>query len=310
MKDYMEYDTLEERLMHMVFGFTVSPDHKIALGEELTKTVSEILDELTERERVVLLNHIKDGETVEEQAAKYEVEEDEIRSVIAKALRKIRYPKRSKRLAVFIKYPGEDRIEKIFEKNLGLMEEYSITTPKEFIKALGDRYNCETRNSIMSKLTAKEQAWVKEYYLRNCNAGMDRFPACIKVTINWMHGAAWTPKDKDYLTEVKAEFDRIKSTVKYDCKTSYGMTAKLQSPIDAEFEDAFFSIAEAAQWQTTIEEQGTFAMDNDPVSIECEFGEGFICEMKGNIPNYYPYDKLFGMSQELFRKLREQVLDL
>ena len=126
MKDYMEYDTLEERLMHMVFGFTVSPDHKIALSEELTKTVSEILDELTERERVVLLNHIKDGETVEEQAAKYEVEEDEIRSVIAKALRKIRYPKRSKRLAVFIKYPGEDRIEKIFEKNPGLMEAYYL----------------------------------------------------------------------------------------------------------------------------------------------------------------------------------------
>ncbi len=310
MQEYMKHDTFEERLVHMVFGFGPFPEYKIELGEGLTKAVNEVLDELTERERIVLLNHVKDCETNAEQAAKYEVSEDTIRVYIGKALRKLRHPRRSRRLAVFVRMPSEDRIEKVFAKNPELMEEYSITTPKEFIKALGDRYNCETRNAIMSRLTAKEQAWVKEFYLRNCNAGIDRGVACIKVTIKWMKGAAWTPVGRDYLSEVTAEYDRLKSTVKYSTKTYNGVIMKLQSAIDAEFEDIFFSTAEQAQWMTENDETGSYSIDNDPVSIECESGEGFICEMEGNTPNYHPYDRLYEMSQELFRKLRKQAMDL
>ncbi len=103
MLDYMDYETFEERLMHKVFG--IWEGHTVNVCEELTAVINEVLSEITERERAVLLKHIKDGESVQEQAAEFEVDEETIQMELAKAIRKIRHPSRSRRLSKFIIIP-------------------------------------------------------------------------------------------------------------------------------------------------------------------------------------------------------------
>ncbi len=200
------------------------------------------------------------------------------------------------------------QIEKVIKKNTWLTKEFSIGSIDEFRKALGDRYDSKIRDAIMSGLSAKERSLVREYYLRNCNAGMDRFPACIKITIEWEHRDVWIPKDSDYITEMRSEYDRIKSVVKISCKTRAGMSTKIQSIMDETFEDEFFSFAENALWEERNDAEESYLIDANPMYVRCEFSDGTVRESKGKYPLYYPYDKLNDMGQEYWKKCIVPVL--
>ncbi len=204
----------------------------------------------------------------------------------------------------------DERIEDLIKHYPELMKEFSIETIEDFKRVLGDRYSHESRDELVSKLSANKQVLVKEFYLKKCPAGMDRSPACIKVTIHWSHTSAWIPRDIDYMENVSAEFDRIKSRVKYICKTNQGTECIIQSTLDSAFEKDFFSIADAAQWKTVKAEEGSYLLDTDPVSIVCEFGMGATsCGLKGNHPGYHPYDKLYKMSMNLLEQLKKQLMN-
>lgn len=196
---------------------------------------------------------------------------------------------------------GEKRLAKVYKRNPALMKEFGISSVGAFIKALGDLYDSETRKALMSVLPEKDRICVKEYYLRNCRAGLDRFPACLKITITWSKGV-WKPCNNDYYTEMKVEYDRIKSLVKYSGKTFLGVKYKLQSPLSEAFEDQLFIHGEVARFGDT---QDFRAFDSDMVTIICEYADGEVYEING-----HPDIPLFQDAQSHFRKLQEQLVDI
>lgn len=194
---------------------------------------------------------------------------------------------------------GKKHLEKVYKRNPVLMEGFGISSFEDFINALGDCYDRETRKALMSDLPEKDRKCVKEYYLRNCRAGLDRFPACIKITITWSIGI-WEPCDNDYYIEMKAEYDRIKGLVKYSGKTFLGVVHKLQSPLSEEFEDRLFKHGEAMRAGGT---QDSYLLDSDMVSVVCEYADGKIYELKID-----PDNLLFIDSRSHFQELQQQLV--
>ena len=197
----------------------------------------------------------------------------------------------------------EVQITRLLKRNSRLMKEFGISSVEGLIKALGDRYDNETRKKLMPMLSPKDQALVREYYLRNCNAGLDRFPACLKVIIKWSIGV-YHPDRNDYYTNIDAEYDRISRSVKYSYKTHRGIEVSINAPLSEEFENAFFPFGEAAQGR---DENESYIIDSDMVSILCELADGSKCELHGNYPGYHPYDDLYRLFNEHFRELMKQL---
>lgn len=307
MQDYMKYELFEERMLHMIFG----PMHgaEIIIRDDFKDKIDEVLSEvgISENERDILLRHVRGCRSLKEQSLVLEPSEDETESQLAWIVYRVCYSPMVMKLEQFIKMPGEDHIEEIIKKNPKLMDEFSIDSPDVFKDALGDHYNNEKRKALLSRLSIREQAWVNEYYLRNRRGGIDRFPNCLKVTIKWKHSFIWTKKEQDYIVNWKAEFDRIKNRVKYECTTLNGIDTKIQAFLAEEFRNDFFMTAETAQWECRKNKEESYAFDVNPVSIVCEFGMGPTCELRGNYPGYRPYDKLYEMGRHLFNQLLESL---
>ncbi len=124
-----------------------------------------------------------------------------------------------------------------------LMREFSIETLEDLKKALGDRYIYEVRKALMDRLSKKDRAHLRDFYYHNCPAGLDRRPACIKVTIDWVHSKMWITKDRDYIQTTKAEFERIKLRVTIKCQTQQGTQVTFKASLDEAFAEEFLSLA-------------------------------------------------------------------
>lgn len=196
--------------------------------------------------------------------------------------------------------------ETLIARNAKLMREFSIETPEDLKEALGDLYhNQETRKALLDRLSEKNRILLRGFYYHNCPAGLDRFPACVKVTIDWAYSDVWIPKDRDHIKTIKAEFDRIKFRVTFKCQTQLGTQITFKASLDETFAEEFFSLADRV-W--SMDPSGVNALDADRFSVECVFGEGSIRQSVGNHPDYHPYGELYDLMRDLFSKLR-RVLD-
>ena len=162
--------------------------------------------------------------------------------------------------------------ETLIARNAELMREFSIETPDDLKKALGDRCRKqEFRKALMDRLSEKDRILLRDFYYHNCPAGLDRRPACIKVTIDWAHSKMWIPKDRDYIQTIKAEFDRIKLRVTFKCKTQQGTQITIKASLDEAFAEKFFSLADSAWWEDPEMISGINAFDADRFSVKCVF---------------------------------------
>lgn len=195
--------------------------------------------------------------------------------------------------------------ETLIARNAKLMREFSIETPEDLKEALGDLYhNQETRKALLDRLSEKNRILLRDFYYHNCPAGLDRFPACVKVTIDWAQSDVQIPKDRDYILTKKAEFDRIKLRVTFKCQTQLGTQITFKASLDEVFEEKFFPLAESA-WSKDPDEVNAF--DADRFSVKCVFGEGSIRQSAGNHPDYPPYGELYVLARHLFSQLREAL---
>ena len=151
--------------------------------------------------------------------------------------------------------------ETLIARNAKLMREFSIETTEDLIKALGDRYCNEVRKALMDRLSDKDRILLRDFYYHNCPAGLDRRPACVKVTIDWAHSKMWIPKDRDYIQTIKAEFDRIKLRVTFKCQTQQGTQVTFKASLDEAFAEEFFSLADSAWWEDPKMHSGINAFD-------------------------------------------------
>ena len=194
--------------------------------------------------------------------------------------------------------------ETLIARNAKLMREFSIETPEDLKEALGDRYhNQEIRKALMDRLSEKNRILLRDFYYHNCPAGLDRFPACVKVTIDWAQSDVWNPKDRDYIQTTKAEFDRIKLRVTFKCQTQQGTQVTFKASLDEAFAEEFFSLADSAWWEDPEMHSGVNAFDADRFSVKCVFGEGSIRQSAGNHPDYHPYGELKHLMEMLFSHL-------
>ena len=198
--------------------------------------------------------------------------------------------------------------ETLIARNAKLMREFSIETPEDLKEALGDRYhNQEIRKALMDRLSEKNRILLRDFYYHNCPAGLDRFPACVKVTIDWAQSDVWNPKDRDYIQTTKAEFDRIKLRVTFKCQTQRGTQITFKVSLDEAFAEEFFSLADSAWWEDPEMLSGVNAFDADRFSVKCVFGEGSIRQSAGNHPDYHPYGELHDLMQHMFSRLRKTL---
>lgn len=90
------------------------------LSEDRLRGIEHALETLTERERDCLVKYYRDGRSYKDIAKDYQVTQERIRQVIAKALRKLRYPTRRKFLLLGYKIgTGEvyrEEREKVLEE--------------------------------------------------------------------------------------------------------------------------------------------------------------------------------------------------
>ena len=101
----------EEHGVQSVLGDFITDDSKSteeeAIQPILKETIKEVMADLTEREREILILRfgLEDGNarTLEEVGKKYKITRERIRQIEAKALRKLRMPSRSKKLEGFWK---------------------------------------------------------------------------------------------------------------------------------------------------------------------------------------------------------------
>ncbi len=198
--------------------------------------------------------------------------------------------------------------ETLIARNGELMRELSIETPEDLKKALGDQYhNQELRKALMDRLSEKDRILLRDFYYHDCPAGLDRFPACIKVTIDWAQSDVWIPKERDYIQTTKAEFERIKLRVTIKCQTQQGTQVTFKASLDEAFAEEFFSLAESAWWEDPEMHSGVNAFDADRFSVKCVFGEGRIRQSSGNHPDYHPYGELYDFARRLFSQLCEAL---
>ena len=194
----------------------------------------------------------------------------------------------------------EERITKIIENNKSLMEKFSIQSIADLKFMLGDRYvNNIWRWGIISALSAEDGLIVKEYYLKTCNAGKDKCPACLKVKVSWECGK---PDDAILDTDMvsfEADFDRINSGAVIECRYSNGDIIKKTQVFDSEFEDQFFTGAEVAYWAVESDE---CLIDEDHVSVRCEYADGTIRESSGDSP-VLPYEQLYLITRDFLNEL-------
>ena len=95
--------------------------------------------------------------------------------------------------------------ETLIARNAKLMREFSIETPEDLKEALGDLYhNQETRKALLDRLSEKNRILLRDFYYHNCPAGLDRFPACVKVTIGKKTAVlGWFPYEADVTEAVR-----------------------------------------------------------------------------------------------------------
>ena len=198
--------------------------------------------------------------------------------------------------------------EILIARNAELMREFSVDNPEDLKKVLGDQYhNQETRKALMDRLSEKDRILLRDFYYYDCPSGLDRFPACVKVTIDWVYSDKWKPIDWDYIKTMKAEFDRIKLCARFKCRTQQGVQFTVKSSLDEAFEEEFFSLADRAWWEDPQMRSGVNAFDADWFSVKCDFADGSIRKSARNHPDYLPYGKLHDLMQDLFSQLREAL---
>lgn len=166
-------------------------------------------------------------------------------------------------------------IKGFIARNADLMRKYEIASPEALVSALGDCYNCEKRYVLLNELPAEDRNYLRDYYYRNCNAGRDKEPACLKVVVTYFYKSTWTPKGRDYLVEYKAEFDRIAGTIRCDGKTQRGAEVSIHSVLDEKKVYDLFSCAEASRRK---DDKTGYYMDADRTIIHCEYADGFSCD--------------------------------
>lgn len=201
----------------------------------------------------------------------------------------------------------EKKLRDFFNRNSELMAEFSIKTRDDLINALGDRYKENSRLTLMDRMTVTDLRFLREFYLRNCKAGIDRSPACIKVTIDWAPGIAWTSNDEDCIVSLKIKLDRLKLQAQYDYKTKGGSKGRISCPISEEFESSFFAMAETT-WFT---EKSAFlpSLDADILVMNCIFGtddvRGFDSRVNNVTEPFNTYVMLYQQSLVMFDLLRK-----
>lgn len=187
-----------------------------------------------------------------------------------------------------------ERITNIYNCNRSLFEEWSYWSVEEFEKSFDNLFR-EHMGSLKEILSKKDFEYLKGCWLRNFYNGRDNCPACIKVIVTWNHSVAFTPRDRDYVEVVRAEFDRIKSQVKYSAESHNKLNGTIKADLSEQFEDKFFGIAEHSFWERR--DDPTYMMDGPQGTVKCFFSDGYVAESKGNFPDYYPYNQLYEMSQ-------------
>lgn len=195
-----------------------------------------------------------------------------------------------------------EHIVDVFNRNRNLFEEWSIRSPEEFLKNKHWIY-CEHEGILRETLSNKDYRYLKEDWLRNSYRGRDNCPACIKVSITWKHSETFTPRDRDYLETVKVEFDRVKSQAKYFCESHKKINGTIKADLSAKFEKEFFCIAECAYYEST--DNHPYMMDSHSAVVKCVFSNGVVAESRGTFPDYFPYDRLYGMAQ--IKQLVDQI---
>lgn len=184
-------------------------------------------------------------------------------------------------------------VNDVFFRNPDVMRRLSIDSPEALVDALGDRYIPAKREDLLEQLPDKDKRFLRDYYYRNCNAGMDRQPACLEVRISYDHYSMYEHKsDNDYVTGYKALFNRIENSARYEGKTVKGTSLDVAVSLNKEMSDELFYSAEGARQQYEYEKrQGkdskSYYIDAGPVPVRCIFADGFSFELDARTHSFF-----------------------
>lgn len=199
-------------------------------------------------------------------------------------------------------------VEDVFNHNTELMKRLSIESPEELVTALGDLYDKAKRDKIFGGLIDyRDKAFLIEYYYRNCNAGIDRFPACLKVFVNYLH-TGW--ENNDGICSCAAVIDRIENKIKYEYTTVYNTEviieqnlSDIEDEIGGNLEKRIFCNAETARWSAADCGSEKKRKMDDELTVRCEFADGLVCESDSG----QPYETLFSESRDLLNYIRKNM---
>lgn len=184
-------------------------------------------------------------------------------------------------------------VDDVFFRNPDVMSRLSIDSPEALVDALGDRYIPAKREDLLEQLPDKDKRFLTDYYYKNCNAGMDRQPACLEVKIAYEHDSMYRYiSDKDYLTGYTAVFDRIENSARYEGKTAQGTSINIAVSLNKEMADNLFFQAEDARQRYEYEksqsiDSKSYYLDARPVPVRCFFADDFSFELDARQPGFF-----------------------
>ena len=184
-------------------------------------------------------------------------------------------------------------VDDVFFRNPDVMSRLSIDSPEALVNALGDRYISAKREDLLEQLPDKDKRFLTDYYYKNCNAGMDRQPACLEVKIAYEHDSMYRYiSDKDYIAGYTAVFDRIENSARYEGKTAQGTSIDIAVSLNKDMSHKLFSFAEGARQQYEDDfRQGkdtkSYYLDARPVPVRCFFADDFSFELDARQPGFF-----------------------
>lgn len=135
-----------------VFGIKKDESIEVYIPNDASETLQKILLELTERERLVLLEIYREMKTLQEVAELCDITRERIRQIETKALRKLRRPRiiRWMKLgnSLYENHVAEMQTAKV--KTISDLEKFADTVPIEELELSARLYNCLKRKGISS----------------------------------------------------------------------------------------------------------------------------------------------------------------
>ncbi len=172
--------------------------------------------------------------------------------------------------------------ERVYIKYPDLMNKLGIDTSKQVIEELGDGSHEMKRRKLFEGISREDAKELREYFIRNCRAGIDRFPACLEIRIDHETGVFQPTKDSHIVTRFNVKYDRIKakfsmqaktnSDDKFDLVYNYGKGLPIQE-IETSKPESVFRQAERA-YCNKDKDINVYAVDAPVYTVLLRFADG------------------------------------